>query len=395
MITELEVELPGLRFGLLANDHFDRSAFLVQAVELGRNFSRLLGVGGSEEANAEVRLADAPAGVDARPQRKAEVAAARRLHQPRGFGKRRKADVLPPRHDPQALRHERPVEALQARDVRHGAERDQVEKVEDLRLGQRLEQAAPAQLADQRYPQQEGHADRGKMAVRRPVIAFVEAVGVDQRMRDREQACTLMVVDDDDIEPGRLGFFQRLERLRSAVDAHRDAGTAPFQLDQRFAGRAVAFHQPVGDIDDWRRSEPPEEEHEQRRAGRAVDVIVAEDRDRLALLHRVGEPLGALVHVLEAARVGQEVADPRVAVTSEIVAGDAAGEQQLVDQRVHAGAIIRLPPPAPRLASYRSLHLQSCAHASELSSSLRNSRAAPLGIAGIMWVPACPPATPN
>ena len=35
-------------------------------------------------------------------------------------------------------------------------------------------------------------------------------------------------------------------------------------------------------------------------------------------------------------RVGQEVADRRVAVAGEVVARDAAGEQQLIDQRVHA-----------------------------------------------------------
>ena len=96
-----------------------------------------------------------------------------------------------------------------------------------------------------------------------------------------------------------------------APQSTQTATLAPLrlQLDQRFARGAVALHQPVGDVDHRLGAEPAQQQHQQRRAGRPVDVIVAEDRDRLALLDRVGEALRALVHVLEAARVGQEIAD--------------------------------------------------------------------------------------
>ena len=57
------------------------------------------------------------------------------LHQPRRLGKRGEPDVLPPRHHLQALGDEGAVEALQPRDVGDGAERDEVEQVEDLGLG--------------------------------------------------------------------------------------------------------------------------------------------------------------------------------------------------------------------------------------------------------------------
>ena len=201
---------------------------------------------------------------------------------------------------------------------------------------QRFEEAAAAQLAEQRDAEQEGHADRGEMAVRGAVRALVEPVGIDHaRCATGKQARALVMVDDDHVEPGGLGFLERFERLRAAIDADRDARAARLQLDQRLARRAVALHQPVGDVDHRLRAEPPQQQHEQGRAGRAVDVIIAEDRDRLAALDRVGEPLRALVHVLEAGRIGQEVADRRVAVAGKIVARDPAGEQQLVDQRVH------------------------------------------------------------
>ena len=91
--------------------------------------------------------------------------------------------------------------------------------------------------------------------------------------------------------PAASRFLERLEGLRAAIDADGDARAARLQLDQRLAGRAVALHQPVGDIDDRLGAEPPQQQDQQGRAGRAVDVVIAEDRDRLAALDRVGEPL--------------------------------------------------------------------------------------------------------
>ena len=102
--------------------------------------ARFFRIGRRQQANAEVGLADAAAGVDPRPEREAEVAAARRLHQPRRFGQRGEADILPRRHHPQALGHEGAVEALQPRDVGDRAERDEVEQVEDLGLRAGLEE---------------------------------------------------------------------------------------------------------------------------------------------------------------------------------------------------------------------------------------------------------------
>src|SRR5207253_2653974 len=99
-----------------------------------------------------------------RPQGEAEVAAAWALHQPRRLGQRAEADILPRRHDLEALGNEGAVEAFQARDVGDGTKRDEVEEVDDLRFGDRLEGAARPQLAQERNTEQEGHSDRGEMA---------------------------------------------------------------------------------------------------------------------------------------------------------------------------------------------------------------------------------------
>ena len=131
-------------------------------------------------------------------------------------------------HHPEALSDERAVEALQARDIGDGAERDEIEQVDDLRLGKRLEEAAAAQLAQQRNAEQERHADRGEVPVRGAVRALIEPVRIDQRDGDGEQAGALVVVDDDHVEPGSARLLQRLERLRAAVDADRDARALAF-----------------------------------------------------------------------------------------------------------------------------------------------------------------------
>src|SRR4029078_11897997 len=111
--------------------------------------------------------------------------------------------------------------------------REESEYVADIRLGQRLECAARPQLAEQRDAKQESHSDRGEMTVRGPVRALVEAVGVDQRECDRKQAGALVMVDDDHVERGRAGFLERVEGLRPAIDADRDAPAPRLQFDQR------------------------------------------------------------------------------------------------------------------------------------------------------------------
>ena len=122
------------------------------------------------------------------------------------------------------------------------------------------------------------------------MLALVEPVGIDQRMGDRKQAGALVMVDDDDVEIGSARFLKRVERLRAAIHADRDARAPSLEFDQRLPGRPVALHQPIGDVDHRVGIEPPKQQHQQRRAGGAVDVIIAEDGDRLAALDSIGEP---------------------------------------------------------------------------------------------------------
>ena len=71
---------------------------------------------------------------------------------------------------------------------------------------------------------------------------------------------------------------------RAAIDGDQQLGAALGERADRLDVRPVAFENPVGNMDD--RVEPAVAQiaREQRRRGRAVDVVVAEDRDALAAL---------------------------------------------------------------------------------------------------------------
>ena len=67
---------------------------------------------------------------------------------------------------------------------------------------------------------------------------------------------------------------------------------------------------------------------DQRHRGSAVDVVIAEDGDGLARDDGAGEALGAALHVLQACRVGQEVAERGIEkVGKRRGVGAACGEQ--------------------------------------------------------------------
>ena len=82
--------------------------------------------------------------------------------------------------------------------------------------------------------------------------------------RDREQAGALVMVDDDHVEPGGAAPPRALRTpARRNRRMTRDARAARLQLDQRLARRAVALHQPVGDVDDRLGAEPAQQQHQQ------------------------------------------------------------------------------------------------------------------------------------
>ena len=114
--------LPGRPSSIVRRSSFSRSssAAIARASSSGSSVV--------SSADAEIGLADAPARIDPRPQREAEIGAGRRAIRPRRLDQGGDADVAASGHDPDALRDERPVEPAQRGDIGDSAERYDVEQ---------------------------------------------------------------------------------------------------------------------------------------------------------------------------------------------------------------------------------------------------------------------------
>ncbi len=123
-----------LRFRLGQHVLLHRPPLVVQPVEFGGNASGFGRILFQQEIGAEIGAPDAAAGIDARPEQKAEMIRLRRAVEPRRIHQRGEAGILPPAHRDQTLRDEGAVESLQRHDIRDGAERDQIERRQQIGL---------------------------------------------------------------------------------------------------------------------------------------------------------------------------------------------------------------------------------------------------------------------
>jgi hypothetical protein len=251
-------------FGRLLDQHLDRPALLVQPVELGGDRARFLGVAAGQQPNTEVGLADPAARIDARAERKAEIAAGWRLHQPRRLGERDEPEVLAARHHFQPLGDKGAVKRLQPSDIGNRAERDQVEQIDDRRLlGAVREAAAIPQLAEDSNAEQEGHANGSEMAVGGAVGSLVEPVGIDDRKGAWQLGGALVMVTDDDVEAASVAACSAAKGLGAAIDGDDQIGAGLLQRDQGIAGGAIALHQTVGDVGTGLEAEATQEQDQQ------------------------------------------------------------------------------------------------------------------------------------
>ena len=134
---------------------------------------------------------------------------------------------------------------------------------------------------------------------------LIQAIGIDLGKGFGQLRLGLVVIDDDHVQPRLRCRRQGLERHRPTVD--RDDQRRPFslQLQQRGCVGAIAFFQAVGNINGDLRPRPLQETLEQRRRGRAVHVVIAEDGDAFPRPHRACYPRCGLVHVFQMQRVRQ------------------------------------------------------------------------------------------
>ena len=173
------------RLGLRQRVEFDRLPLAIEPVEFGGNLRRLRRIVFHEQPHAEIGAADAAAGIDARAEQKAEMPRLGRAREPRHIHQARVPCPLAPAQRQQALGDEGAVQARERHHIGDGAERDIVEKGQQIRLAAlAVPEAAAAQFAVHRDDRHEHEADGRQMTEPGEIVAPVR---IDDRHRRRQR----------------------------------------------------------------------------------------------------------------------------------------------------------------------------------------------------------------
>ena len=220
--------------------------------------------------------------------------------------------MIAPPHRDQAFCDEGAVQAGQRRDIGHGAERDVMQHAEQIGLRHlRAPEATAAQFAIDRHQRDQHEADGGEMAEAREIV---RPVRIHQRVDLGQFLAALMVIDHDDGHAELLRFGQRLQTGGAAIDRHQQRRALARQRPHRFGVGAIALEQPVGNMD--QRIEPAMAQMpgQQRRRGRAVDVVIAKDRNFFAAHGRIRDALRRRLHLRHGVGIGHQFADGRIEI---------------------------------------------------------------------------------
>ncbi len=198
---------------------------------------------------------------------------------------------------------------------------------------------------------------------------IVEPVRIDDH-RVGQFLVGLVMIDDDGVEPEPLRLGERLEARGAAVHGDEQPRAALGERADRLDVRPVSLEDAVGNVDQRIEPAAAQEAREQRRRGRAVDVVVAEDGDLLAPLHRIGDAARRRRHVGEDVGVGHQPLERRIEIGADrvrldLAPGDDAGEQfrhavALHDrERPRIAAVVE--PVAPRAPGHGALDAEEMA----------------------------------
>ena len=158
------------------------------------------------------------------------------------------------------------------------------------------------------------------------------AVGVDQRRHLGQTRVGLVMVHHHRLGAVRAGDRERLDAGRPAVDRDDQLRAVPGEaLDSRGVG-AVAFGHAVGDVGARLEAVRAQEMRDEGARAGAVHVVVAEHRDLLAALDRIGKPGGPLVHVAQAAGVRHQRLDAGIEHDRNLVEADPARRQHAAQE---------------------------------------------------------------
>ena len=165
------------------------------------------------------------------------------------------------------------------------------------------------------------------------------------------------MIEHDHVKAEPARELEWLAADSPAIDRHDEPHAFGGEIRYRLGARAIALGHAVGDVDDRFATAGVQIFAEQRRAARAVDVVVAKDGDALAALDRLPQPLSRRLHVAQAIRVRHQVAQARVEMAVNRLRrnappGEHAGDQLVLPADLRNGEraqlSVRVKPRPPR-----------------------------------------------
>ena len=208
-------------------------------------------------------------------------------------------------------------------------------------------EAAGAQLAIDRDQRDQHETDRGEMAEAGEVVGPVR---IHQRLDLRQFIAALMMIDHDDRHPEPPRFVQRLEAGGAAIDRHQQRRALAGEHADGLDIGAVAFKNPVGNVDQGIEPAMAQVPGEQRRRRRAVDVVIAEDRDFFAARSRIRDPLRRGFHLRHGVGIGHHLADGRDRESPRPRRSRRRARPAPAPASPAIGSAARSPAPVPRPA---------------------------------------------
>jgi len=232
------------RFGFFAHARFNFAARAVHLIQLTRNRHGGGFGAGQEAGNAQTHVIKPAGSIEARPDGKAQIEAARaRPRTPRRVENGHDAgasltgaDALEPLFDEDA------VVVVEPNHVGHGAERDDVEPLREIGFGLAGKGIALAQLGAQRHQHIKHHADAGEM------LAWKGAAGLvridDQCVRNR--VAGQVVIGDDHFDAQLAGALDAGMAGDAVVDGQNQLRRARGGKIDNLRGQAVTVLKAVG-----------------------------------------------------------------------------------------------------------------------------------------------------
>jgi len=186
----------------------------------------------------------------------------------------------------------------------------------------------------------------------------VGTVGVNDRDGLRQFLITLVMIDHHCFDAEPFGLRKWLEARDAAIDSNQQLYAALGERPDCIDVRAVAFENSIGNMDDRIQPAVAQVTGQQRRCGGAVDIVVAENGDRLTPCDGVHNSRRRRFHVGQRIWIRHQALDGWIEKTVDLIDIDiAAGKdtrQQFVDavslrnrQRPCRPALIETLTPRP------------------------------------------------